>query len=42
MEIHVGADCSIEQIEAAEYNASQINRIKKEYGALRQKSKSPT
>ena len=32
----------IEQVSQQEYNAHEINRIKKEYGALRQKSKAPS
>ncbi len=32
----------ITQITRQEYNVHEINRIKKDYGALRQKSKAPS
>lgn len=35
-------DIEISQITQREYNVHEINRIKEEYGALRQKSKAPS
>lgn len=42
MEIHVTKVDGIQEIPVAEFNVTQINRIKKEYGGLRQESKAPT
>lgn len=42
MEIHVDKIEGIKEISATEFNVTQVNRIKKEYGSLRQESKAPT
>lgn len=42
MEITLTRDFSIHEIPLSEYNLHQTNRIKKEYGGLRQESKAPT
>ena len=42
MEISVDKIGGISEISVAEFNVTQINRIKKEYGGLRQESKAPT
>lgn len=42
MEICVTKIDGITEIPLAEFNVTQINRIKKEYGGLRQESKAPT
>lgn len=42
MEIRVNEIEEITEISVSEFNITQINRIKKEYGGLRQESKAPT
>lgn len=42
MEISLSGDVQIAEISVSEYNVAQTNRIKKEYGGLRQESKAPT
>lgn len=42
MEIRIDPFAEIKEISASEFNVTQINRIKKEYGGLRQESKAPT
>lgn len=42
MEIRVNEIEEITEISVSEFNVTQINRIKKEYGGLRQESKAPT
>ena len=42
MEIRINPGTHIEEIPVSEFNVSQVNRIKKEYGGLRQDSKAPT
>lgn len=42
MEICVNEIEEITEISVSEFNVTQINRIKKEYGGLRQESKAPT
>lgn len=42
MEIRINKDIEIEPISIDKYNVKQINKVKKEYGVLRQESKTPT
>lgn len=42
MEIRIDPGAEIEEIPVPVFNADQVNRIKKEYGGLRQDSKAPT
>lgn len=42
MEIRLDPGTQIEEISVTEFNVSQINRISKEFGGLRQESKAPT
>ena len=42
MEIRLVQLDEIKEMSAASFNVQQINRIKKEYGGLRQESKAPT
>ena len=42
MEVHVDDYATVTEVTHSEFNSHEINRIKKEYGALRQMSKGPT
>lgn len=42
MEIRLDPGAEIQEISVDEFNVHNINRIKKEYGGLRQESKAPT
>ena len=42
MEICVNEIDDIQEVSVTTFNVEQVNRIKKEYGGLRQESKAPT